>query len=174
MRPILCAAALAGLLLASCGPGAPEPQASAPNAAPALPAPALPAPAEPRWTLETSATAGTALVRADAAGGEVLRVACRANPPELYAAVPGVQRIGSEDRLTLGAGPELAVFVVSMDGPPEGLRATGQFQPAFIDALAAGRDVGVSYGARQMTLPPPPRETASAFAAKCAELAKIR
>ncbi|HVI34400.1 hypothetical protein [Phenylobacterium sp.] len=164
MRAGRCVAALAGLVLAACGPAAqapatpetPEPKAAAPVAV-----------AEPRWSLETPAAGGAALVHADAGGREVLRVGCRPDRRELQAAVPGIARIGSEDRLTLGAGTELAVFVVSMAGPDQGLRATGQPQPGFVEGLAEGREVGVSYGARQLTLPGAPRDVAAAFAARC-------
>lgn len=166
MRPSNCAAALVVFVLASCGPTAQKPKAPDRNAAPVSVGKA-----EPRWNLENSATAGTSLVHSDAAGQEVLRVVCRFNPPELYAAVPGINRVGSEDRLTVGAGAELAVFVVSMEGPDRGLRATGQPQPEFVAALAAGREIGVSYGSRQLMLPAPTREIGTTFAARCADVA---
>lgn len=173
MRRGRCVAVLAGVLLASCGPAGPAPEtpdAVAPKAAGPAPAAASAVAAGPRWRLESPAAGGAALVHAGADGREVLRLACRPDAPGLQAEVPGIVRVGSEDRLTLGAGaePELAVFVVSMAGPDQGLRATGQAQPAFVAALAEGGEVRVSYGARQLSLPPPPRGAGAAFAARCA------
>lgn len=157
-------AVLAVIALAACG--RPDETSSVRTAA----APDQPAvQTGPAWTLETSATAGTALVHRDAGGAEVFRLACRRGPPDLYATLPGLTRIDSEDRLTLGAGDQLAVFVVSMEGPAQGLRAEGARDPAFLAALTSGGPIAASYGARQVSLPPPPADARAAFAAGCRE-----
>lgn len=130
-----------------------------------------PAPAESQWTMQASATAGAAIVLTDEGGKEVFRLACRRSPADLYAAVPLLRRVGSEDRLTLGAGDELAVLVVSMEGPEEGLRATGARQPAFVSALAEGRAISFAYGQRQITLPPLRLDVRTDFAAACQDQA---
>jgi hypothetical protein len=127
---------------------------------------ALPGPTA-RWSLQASATSGSALVRFDETGAEVFRLACRRAPDGLYAEAPAVMRIGSEDRLTLGAGDQLAVLVVSMEGPDQGLRAEGALQAEFIEALAAGRPLALSYGARQAAFGTVPSDTGSAFARAC-------
>ena len=158
------AAALAVIALAACG----RPDETIPARKAATPdQPAVQT--GPAWTLETSATAGTALVHQDAGGAEVFRLACRRGSPGLYAALPGLTRIDSEDRLTLGAGDQLALFVVSMEGPAQGLRADGARDPAFLAALTRGGPIAASYGARQISLPPPPAEARAAFAAGCRE-----
>ena len=121
----------------------------------------------PTWKLEVSATAGTALVHTGSDGVEVMRLACRRSPADLYAALPTFTRINSEDRLTIGVGEALSPLFVSMDGPDAGLTATGLPLPAMMEALLAGSSVGVSYGARQLTLPSPPRAISEAFVEAC-------
>jgi hypothetical protein len=134
----------------------------------AQPAPAA-APSEAQaadgrqWTLEPPAT----LVYAGADGAPVLRLTCRTGPPGLEAVLPGLTRIGSEDRLTLGVGDTLATLVVSMEGPDTGLLATGQLQPELMAPLLAGRPVGISYGQSQLLLPAPARRLSEPFVKAC-------
>jgi hypothetical protein len=158
------AASLAVIVLAACGRPADTRRPAEPPPPPQVQSEAL---AGPSWTLQASAASGAALVHSDAAGEEVMRLACRRRPSDLYAALPGITRIDSEDRLTLGAGDQLAVLVVSMDGPAQGLRAEGSRDPAFLAALAEGRPIAASYGARRILLPPPPAGVRTAFAAGC-------
>jgi hypothetical protein len=142
-------------------------RAVAPPAPASTPPPQAAAANEPTWKLQTSANAGATLVYTDAAGAELLRLACRRRPAGLDAALPTFTRIASEERLTIGVGEALATLVVSMAGPDTGLTATGQPQPALMAPLLDGKPIGVSYGARQMTLQPAPRRVSEAFVEAC-------
>jgi hypothetical protein len=163
------------LALTACGqeraaaPAAQPPASSPrPTASPALPATPPPAPASP-WSLQVSAAAGVAIVLADEAGGERMRIACRRNPNDLHVSAPAFRKIGSEERLTLGAGDELATLVV-VQGAPAGapLQAAGELPPAFVEALSQGRQVTASYGASTIgPIDPPADQIRSAFVAAC-------
>jgi hypothetical protein len=119
--------------------------------------------------MQASATAGAAIILLDDRGVEQLRVACRVGPADLHVAAPVFEMIESEERFTLGAGSELATLVVSPEIPSgRGVEATGPLPPAFIDAVAEGREIGASYGARQIgPMAAPPAEIRLAFAAAC-------
>jgi len=121
-------------------------------------APATPA-AEQPWTLE-----GAALVRREGRA-PVFRLVCAGR--ELHAELPGVARISSEDRLTVGAGDRLVVLVVSMEGAEQGIGAAGPHEPDFLAALAQGAPLAASYGARQMALGIPAAEPRAQFVAEC-------
>lgn len=169
MRPLIAVAG-AGLLLAACG----REEERAPEAPPVLEVPpaasvATPAQAAEAWSLDASATAGTAAVLSYPGGAERLRIACRRSPAELYVEAPTIARIGSEERLTLGAGDELATLVAQVvDAPPEApLTARGTLPAAWIEAMAAGRPLAVTYGATSLSLPPLPADTRAAFAEAC-------
>lgn len=153
-------AVLAAAALAACEAPPPPTDAGAETARPAVAQP------RPAWTLETSA-AGVALIRREASGAEVFRLLCPRSG-DLYAELPGLTRIGSEDRLTLGAGDQLAVLVVSMEGADQGLRATGARDPAFLAALSRGQPLAISYSSHQLALGAPPPDARAAFLASCA------
>lgn len=167
LRGLIAAAATLGL--AAC-----QERAAHPEPAPAAPAQAPPAAEQPaeRWSLQASAAAGAAVILSDASG-ERLRIACRRNPADLFVSAPALTPIGSEERLTLGAGDELAVLVVEQ-GLPEGapLQAVGAMSPAWVEAMAAGRPVAVSYGAQQVKAPELPADVRAAFAQGCREAAR--
>jgi len=147
------ALAAAAAALAGCGaePEARDASAPAPSSAP---------PAVQPWSLE-----GQALVRREG-GALVFRLVCVGG--ELQAELPGVARISSEDRLTLGAGDQLAVLVVPMTGSDVGIRASGAREDAFIAALAHGAPIGASYGAQQLAFGTPAAEPRAQFLASCA------
>ena len=121
------------------------------------------------WAVQSSATTGTALVYAGDEAKEALRIACRRNPPDLYVSAPEISRIGSEERLTLGAGSELATLVATPGTPDDApLEAAGQLSAAFLDAVERGERISVSYGATQFGPLPSVAETArAAFVAGC-------
>ena len=153
------------LILAGCGREA----ARAPEAGPpAAPAPSIPA-AALSWGLQSSATAGAALVHADEVGAEVLRIACRRNPADVHVEAAKLERIDSEERVTLGAGTELLTLVAT-PGTPEGVAvtATGQLTPAFLEAVERGDRISVAYGATQFgPLPSVPDAVRAAFVTAC-------
>ena len=160
------AAVSAVIVLTGCGRGAaPAPEATAPEAAaePSIPAAPL------SWGVQSSATERSALVHADPDGVEVLRIACRRDPADLFVLAPKLTRIGSEERVTLGAGTELLTLVASPD-TPEGapVQASGQLMPAFLEAVERGDRISVAYGAAQFgPLPSVPDVVRAAFVAGC-------
>ena len=171
MRATLARTALAALAvtLAACSrePAAEEtaapvdttPQATAQAVAPGeMPLPAV-------WVVETSG-AGTALVLTQN-GQETMRIACRRSPRELYVEVPGFTEIGSEDRMTVGAGDEAFGLVADLQAErPSGVEATGPIEDGLLERIAGGQELGVMYGAQQVgPLPGPDAETGQRFAA---------
>lgn len=150
-----------GLMVALAACGEPEP----PTAPAAAGFPSGP------WSLHASGAAGTAVVLSDETGAVRLRIACRRNPAELHVEAPAFSRINSEERLTLGAGDELAVLAAS-PGTPDGapVSAAGSIPGAFVDALESGLPIGAAYGASYLRdLPPLPARERRRFAAACRE-----
>ena len=136
--------------------------------APDEPARPTNAPAASAWTMQVSASAGAALVLRSEIGAERLRIACRRQPAELYVVAPVFRQIGSEERLTLGAGDALATLVVAQNTPRGApMAASGTLTEIFIEAVAAGRPIGASYGASQIAPHAPPSELAARFADAC-------
>jgi hypothetical protein len=154
----------AGLALAGCKPA----PAARPEAAP-TPAPAAAArwafgvgknSVEMAWVTDPStAEAPLSLV---CARGEGLMVIARTLRP-----------IGSEDRLTLGAGDDaFALVAIGVEDPSARLvRAAGPADEALLAAIASGRPISVSYGAQRYgPIPSPPEALRRAFADTCRKL----
>jgi len=81
--------------------------------------------------------------------------------------------IGSEERLSIGAGDAVqALVAVAADGPDGPLvRATGALEEPFLAALETGHPLGASYGAQTIgPLEPPPPAMRRAFAESCRKL----
>ena len=114
------------------------------------------------WTMQASATAGSAMVRVEA-GVEVLRLACRRNPADLLVtaerlrpAGPVSLRIGGA---TFGLTPQAGAPMLVAAGPiPETLPA----------ALMGGGPIVVTSGSRRLgPFPALAPQTAAAFAIAC-------
>ena len=126
MRTVLLAVALLGL--AACGrdeaPAAPE------TVEP------LPIPSKPPLVQPPAAPERMAFV--DAAGTARLTLACGADAPAFRITVPDFEPIGSEDRLTLGAGDEAFAHVADLQASGPGVTGGGPLDPDLIDRLARG------------------------------------
>jgi len=152
------------LILTACearqGPADPTPPATEPAAAPAAP----PVPRSgwrPGATIEESA-----LTYVDDSGRPVLTLACVGT--ELRVSVPGFRKIGSEDRLTVGAGDEAFALVADLASVESGVVADGAIPPDLIDRIAQGQPVGAIYGTQTLdTVPGPDEETSRAFVSAC-------
>ncbi|HEY0599468.1 hypothetical protein [Brevundimonas sp.] len=156
MRIVLLAAALLGL--ASCG----REEASAPPA----PVEPLPIPSKPPLVQPPEAPSVMAFV--DAGGVERLQLACRAGDPAFRITVPGFEPIGSEDRLTLGAGDEAFAHVADLEASGPGVAAGGPIDADLLDRLARGEPVRAVYGAQSVgPLQAARPETLAAFAGRC-------
>lgn len=144
MRP---AAPLLALALCACATARPEPPDDA-----------------SRWTLQASAVAGAALVHADAEGREVLRIACRRAPPDLFVASAWLKGGGGPVRLSVGA-EEFPLTALPDEG---GLSAAAPWPDRLPAALMAGGPVTVSVG-RRADGPHggPDPKTAAAFTIAC-------
>lgn len=157
MRAVLLTVALLGL--AACG----REETSVP-VAPDAPA-AAPIPSKPPLVQPPETPGRLAFV--DAGGAERLALACADG--RMQVTVPEFDRIGSEDRLTVGAGNEAFAFAADLQAPGEGIVAGGAPEADMLARLARGEPVSAIYGqqtvgplqaARPATLP--------AFAALCA------
>jgi len=153
MRTVLLTVALLGL--AACGREEPS--------VPAAPA-AAPIPSKPPLVLPPEAPDRLAFL--DAGGEERLTLACEGG--RMQVTVPEFERIGSEDRLTVGVGDEAFAFAADLQAPGEGIVAGGAPEADMLARLARGEPVSAVYGrqtvgplqaARPATLP--------AFAAVC-------
>jgi hypothetical protein len=112
----------------------------------------------PSWTVQASATAGSALIAADARG-EVLRIACRRNPADLYVASP---RLDDRAPVTLQVGDE-RFELAARDGA-----ATAPIPPALPAALMAGGAIALGQGRTRLgPYPAPDAKTVAAFAIAC-------
>lgn len=85
----------------------------------------------------------------DGAGAERLQLDCRADG-RLHITVPGFEPIGSEDRLTLGAGDEAFTHVADLEAPGPGVTGSGPFDGDLLDRLARGEPVGAVYGTQSV------------------------
>ena len=141
---------LLGLLAAGCAtlkPPAPAPEAEG-----------------GAWALQASATAGSALVRTDAAGGEQLRIACRRNPPDLFVATGQLRNTGAI--VLLRAGRTTVPLTPAAEA--EGLAATGPLSDTLPAALMGGGEISVTQAGRRLgPYPAPDEKTAAAFAIAC-------
>ena len=156
MRTVLIAAALLGL--AACGRDGPS--------SPVAPAEPLPIPSKPPLVQPPEAPTGMAYV--DASGTERVRLACRTGDPAFQIVVPGFEPIGSEDRLTLGAGDEAFAHAADLGAPGPGVTGGGPIDPDLIDRLARGEPVRAVYGARSVgPLRAAHPEALAAFAGRC-------
>lgn len=165
-RPALAAALV--LTLAACGrsepPAAPEP---APPAAPQPPeAPAAPAAPPP--------TAGAErLAFVDDAGVPRLLLDCLGGPrPMLRASVAEFRKIGSEDRLTLGAGNEAFALVADLGDPSPGVVASGAVDLDLLRRIGDRQPVSAVYGAQSVgPLRPADGMAPDGFVVRCRALA---
>ncbi|MDP3802737.1 hypothetical protein [Brevundimonas sp.] len=159
MRTVLLAAALLGLT--ACNRDA-EP-------APAAPVEPLPIPSQPSPVPPAEAPPGMAFV--DASGIERLRLACGPGAPAFRIFVPGFEVIGSEDRLTLGAGDEAFAHVADLEAPGAGVTGGGPVDPDLLDRLARGEPVRAVYGAQSVgPLQAARPEALAGFAERCRSL----
>ena len=155
MRRLAAASSMLLLILAACDP--------APRDKPAAEPPPIPS----RPPLVRPPAAPDRLAFVDAGGVERLSLACDGG--QMRVAVPEFDRIGSEDRLTVGAGDEAFAFAADLQAPGEGIVAGGAIDADLLARLARGEPVSAVYG-RQTVGPLRAALAASlpAFAARCA------
>ncbi|GAA0870397.1 hypothetical protein GCM10009116_22330 [Brevundimonas basaltis] len=157
MRAALLTIALLGLAACDREPApaaSPEPTAISEPAAPLPPA-------------STKASGRVAFVDA----GAVVRLSIACSDGKMEVAVPSFERIGSEDRLTLGAGDEAFAFAADLQAPGEGIVAGGPADADLLARLVRGEPVSALYG-RQAIGPLQAVQPAAVaeFAARCAEV----
>lgn len=166
------AAALAALLFALAACGREEPPAPA---GPAEAAPGSPSEPAPPKASETPAAPATAerLAFVDAGGTPRLLLDCLATPrPMLQATVAGFEKIGSEDRLTVGAGNEAFALVADLSAPGPGVVASGAIDRDLLRRIADGQPVRAVYGAQSVgPLQPADGIAPGGFVVRCRELA---
>lgn len=168
MRTVLLSVALLGL--AACG----RDEATVPAAPPLPPAPPMarpPVAPEPPEAPEAPApgTASTGrLTLVDASGAPALFLFCRDPAGSLVIHAPAFEAIGSEDRLTMGAGDEAFAFVADLQAPGPGVTARGVAEPDLFVRMARGEPVSAVYG--RQTVGPARAESPAAlrdFVARC-------
>lgn len=145
-------AAILTLVLAGCG----QEPVKAPVTAPE--------PARLVWTHND----GDLVLRED--GAEVVSLTCFSGG-EMAVRVASFTPVGSEERLSVGAGSTVLTLVArhGANDDPQGVRGSGRVSDDFLRALTEGRKVGVNYGAQDLgPLEGPPDEAARRFAAACA------
>lgn len=101
-----------------------------------------------------------------------LRMVCARGEGFLVAA-PAFKPVGSEDRLSIGAGDDaFALVAVAADGPQGPfVKATGPIDEPLLAALESGRPIAASYGAQTFgPVDTPPEAMRRAFADTCRKL----
>lgn len=152
MRRLILPAVLA---LAACDPAPPAPPA--PEPAPA------PAPAPAAW----AATSEGVLAWVDEDEARRFALSCDAGVLRVHA--PWLARIGSEDRLTVGAGDEAFALVADLASPEAGVTASGPVPADFLARLARGEAIGLVYGAQPIgPVPAPEAAVLGPFVDACA------
>lgn len=143
------AASLAALLLlAACGKPAEQPK----------PAPAQPAPPPNVWSGDANA------LELWQDGVQLLKIEC--NKATLTVHGGEFKPVGSEERMSLGAGDVVITLVATPDGPA--VKGEGPADPDFLRAFEEGRKVAVNYGYQNMgPYEGPPRDLAEPFVAAC-------
>ncbi|SFS35026.1 hypothetical protein [Brevundimonas viscosa] len=159
-------AALLGFSLVACGSEPPPvpPEAPRPPAAPAAPeAPATPPPP----------AGAERLAFVDQAGEPRLLLDCLGGPrPALRASVAEFRKIGSEDRLTLGAGNEAFALVADLADPSPGVVASGAIDLDLLRRIGDRRPVSAVYGAQSVgPLRPADGMAPDGFVVRCRALA---
>lgn len=110
------------------------------------PAPA-PAPVS-NWRLASNGE-GVSLELAGS-GASVARFACLHSGRVFQAQGFGLNPIGSEERLTVGAGNEAHALVANPGATATGVLGAGSISPALLDAIEAGGPLSISYGAQTL------------------------
>ena len=163
-RPALAAALV--LTLAACGRGEPPapPEAPQPPAAPEAPA----VPEAP-----PAAASAERLAFVDDAGVPRLLLDCLGGPrPALRASVAEFRKIGSEDRLTIGAGNEAFALVADLSDPSPGVVASGAVNLDLLRRIGDRRPVSAVYGAQSVgPLRPADGMAPDGFVVRCRALA---
>lgn len=166
-RPAVAAALL--LALAACGR---EPPPAAPDSPPPPAVPAAPEP--PAAPKAPAAPAGAErLAFVDESGKPRLLLDCLGGArPALRASVAEFEKIGSEDRLTIGAGNEAFALVADLSDPSPGVVASGAIDLDLLRRIGDGRPVSAVYGARSVgPLRPADGMAPDGFVVRCRALA---
>lgn len=170
LSPVLAAS----LLLSACAGAADDQAAPAGNAATPVAPPPTARPGRPSqggWDLQSSGE-GAALVLLSAPDRAAIRLFCPSAGNRLLVNVPGFRAVGSEERLSVGSGGEVATLVADTRGDRQRGGVTGSGEvPANLAALIVG-PVAVNYGAQNSgPHPAPPAELARSFVAACTDRA---
>lgn len=161
-EPVLIA--LAGLALAGCKPAQVAP--SGPAAAPAQSG-------EARWAFGIGKNSVEMAWVTDPATAEApLSLVC-ARGDGIMVVARAFKPVGSEERLTIGAGDDAFALVAVAAEDPHGplVRATGAADDTLLAALSGGLPISASYGAQHYgPIAAPPQALRRAFADTCRKL----
>ncbi len=83
-------------------------------------------------------------------GASVARFACLHSGRVFQAQGFGLNPIGSEERLTVGAGNEAHALVADPGASVTGVLGAGSISPALLEAIEAGAPLSISYGAQTL------------------------
>lgn len=83
-------------------------------------------------------------------GASVARFACLNSGRVFQAQGFGLNPVGSEERLTVGAGNEAHALVADPGAPVTGVLGAGSISPALLEAIEAGGPLSLSYGAQTL------------------------
>lgn len=158
--------AAGGLTLAACG-------RQEPATAPAAPGP--PAVAASHWAFAIGKNSVELawLTDPDATASAPLRLVC-AKGDGFMVAASVFRPVGSEERLSIGAGDAAFALVAVADTDADGplVRATGAIEEGLLVALESGKPIAASYGAQSFgPVDAPPPALRRAFGETCRKLA---
>jgi hypothetical protein len=136
-------AVLAAALLVGCG------DASAPAAPPSniTDTPAS-GPVQPAAAWERVSSGEGEALRLQAGAELVASLVCRTDGSGLHAATDRFKPVMSEERFTIGAGNEAFTLVANLAANrAQGVEASGEIPPGFIERVETGQPVSFNYGA---------------------------
>jgi hypothetical protein len=160
--------AAAGLSLAACGPTG-RTDAAAPQEPRSEASAELRAPSDLAWDAAASGE-GVGLRLGSPAGDLVLSIACLHHPPRLEVRAPGFQRIGSEDRFSLGLDDDPIALVADLESAEPGVVARGAINQDLVRRINGARRVSALYGTQQIApVPMPTGEPWQVFIRGCGD-----
>ena len=111
--------------------------------------PSAPTPAPPSgWRLSSNGDGVS--VELEQNGTPVARFACLHSGREFQAQGFSLDPVGSEERLTVGAGEEAHALVADPGASVTGVQGSGPISPVLLEAIEAGGPLSLSYGAQTL------------------------
>ncbi|QPQ55095.1 hypothetical protein IC614_00240 [Allosphingosinicella flava] len=126
-----------------------------------------PLPVPSAWTIQTSATAGTALVYQEGESVSV-RFACRRNPVDFYVQPGDFSAVAGDPPLILRSGAaSVSLQTRAIPGGPDIVEGTAPMSAGVVALMESPEPLTLSYGTQDRTLPASDAGLRARFVAAC-------